>query len=74
MVWSDFEIPQSFIVENSKQRINFNTGCVTNMPFWELGSNFGIFKQAWKNSPNGFKRCCNENLLKIVKNLAARHF
>ena len=28
MVWSDFDIPQSFIVENSKQSINFNTGCV----------------------------------------------
>ena len=24
MVWSDFEIPQPFIVENGKQRINFN--------------------------------------------------
>ena len=35
MVRSDFEILQSFIVENSKQRINFNTGCVTNVSFWE---------------------------------------
>ena len=25
MIWSDFELPQSFIVENSKQCINFNT-------------------------------------------------
>ena len=38
IVWSDFEIPQSFIVGNSKQRINFNTGCVTNVSFWEFGS------------------------------------
>ena len=33
MVWSDFEIPQSFIVENSKQGINFKTGYVTNVTF-----------------------------------------
>ena len=70
MAWSDFEIPQSFIAENSKQRIHFNTGCATNVPFWEYGSNFGIFKQASENSSEhvSFKRCCNENFLKIVKN------
>ena len=28
-----FEIPQTFIVENSKQGINFNTGYVTNVTF-----------------------------------------
>ena len=74
MVRSDFEIPQPFIVESSEQHINFN--CVTNMSFWEPGSNFGIFKQTSKNSPYHlwFKRCCNENLLKIVENWAARHF
>ena len=33
MVWSDFEIPLSFIVENSKQRINFIIGCVKNVAF-----------------------------------------
>ena len=43
MVTSDVETPQSFIVENGKQRINFNS--VTNVSFWEPGSNFGIFKQ-----------------------------
>ena len=47
MVRSDFEIPQSLIVENSKQRINFNS--VTNVA--EPRSNFGIFKQALKNNP-----------------------
>ena len=31
MIWSDLEITQSFIVKNSKQCINFNTGSVTNM-------------------------------------------
>ena len=38
--------------------------------FRELGSNFGIFKKASENSPwhLWFKRCCNENLLKIVSN------
>ena len=49
MVRSDFEIPQYFIVENSKQHINFNSA--TNMSFWEPGSNFGIFKQALQNTP-----------------------
>ena len=33
MVWSNFEIHQSFIVENTKQRIKFSTGCVTNVTF-----------------------------------------
>ena len=47
MVRSDFEIPQSLIVENSKQRINFNS--VTNVA--EPRSNFDIFKQALKNNP-----------------------
>ena len=63
-------ISQSVIVGNSKQRINFDTGCITNVSFWELDSNFGIFKQALENSPNHlwFKRCCNEKLLKLVKN------
>ena len=28
-----------------------STGCVTNVPFWELVSNFGILKQASKNTP-----------------------
>ena len=68
MVRSDFAIPQFFIPENSKQRINFNSD--TNVSFWERGSNFGIFKQPSKNSPCHlwFKRCCNEHLLKVVKN------
>ena len=48
MVRSDFEILHFFIVENSKQRINFN---VTNVSFWEPGCNFVIFKQISKNSP-----------------------
>ena len=68
MVRSDFKIPQSFIVENSKQRINFNSAI--NMSFWEPGSNFGIFRQPSKNSPCHlwFKRDCNENLLKVAQN------
>ena len=52
MVRSDFEIPQFFIVANSKQRINFNS--VTNVSFWEPGNNFGICKKASKNSRNTF--------------------
>ena len=33
MIWKDLEIPLLFIVENSKQCINFNIGCVTNVFF-----------------------------------------
>ena len=67
MVRSDFEILQFFIVENSKQRINFNS--VTNVSFWEHGSNFSIFKQPSKNSlcHLWFKRRCIKNLLKVVQ-------
>ena len=36
MVWSDFEIPRFFIIKNSKKRINFNAGYVTNVTFWKL--------------------------------------
>ena len=46
MGWFDFEIPQFFIVENSKQSMNFNTGCVANVTFQKVGSNCGTFKQA----------------------------
>ena len=35
-VWSDFEIPRFFIIKNSKKRINFNAGYVTNVTFWKL--------------------------------------
>ena len=55
MVCSDFEISQSFIVENSKQSINFNIGCITNVTLQEVASNCGIFKQALKNSHNEFR-------------------
>ena len=74
MVRSDFEIPQFFIVEYSKQRINFNS--VTNVSFWKPDSNFGIFKKPSKNSLYDLrlKRWCNENFLKVVKNWAACHF
>ena len=58
MAWSDFEVPQSFIVKNSKQRINFNTGCVTNITFQEISSNCGILSQASENSPNEFRSTC----------------
>ena len=33
MSWSDFEIPQLFIVDSSKQSLNFNEGCITNLTF-----------------------------------------
>ena len=54
MVWSDFEICQSFIVENKKQRVNFNTGFVTNVTWQEVASNRNIFKQVLENSLNEF--------------------
>ena len=58
MSWSDFEIPQFFIVENShsKQCMSFNTGCVTIVAFQIVGSNCGIFKQALENRPNEFHK------------------
>ena len=74
MVWFDFEIPQSFIVENSKKSINFNTGCVTNVTFLEVGSNCDIFKQTSENNPDDFRSTCGSKdvamriFLKIVKN------
>ena len=67
MVWSDFEVPQSFIVENSKQRINLNTVCVTNVTF-QVSNNSGIFKQALENSPNEFRGICG------LKDVAMRIF
>ena len=57
MDWSDFEIPQSFIVKNSKQRINFDTGCVTNVTFYQVGSIFVTFK-VLENSPNELRNTC----------------
>ena len=50
---SDLEIPQSLSFEKSKQRINFNKGCLLNRSFWELGGSFLIFKQASENSTCG---------------------
>ena len=63
MVWSDFEIPQSFVIENSKQRINFNTAYVTNVTFQEVDSNCGMFKQASENRPNEFRNTAVEKML-----------
>ena len=36
MSWSDFEIPQFFIIENSKHHMNFNTG----YDFYDYKSDF----------------------------------
>ena len=57
--WSALEIPQFFIIENSKQCINFNTWWVTNVTFQKVGCNCGIFKQALENRPNEFHRICS---------------
>ena len=45
--WSDFEILQFFIIENRRQCMNFNAGCVTNMICSKVGSNCGIFKHVF---------------------------
>ena len=78
MSWLEIEIPQFCIVESSKQCINFNTGCVKNVTIQKFVSNFGIFKQALesKRIPQHlwFKRCCCNNMLKIAKKWAVRHF
>ena len=60
MVRSGFEIPQFFIVENSKQPINFNS--VTNVYFWKPGSNFGIFKRPSKSGTCGSKAKSSQKL------------
>ena len=54
MSWSDFEIPQFFIVECGKQCIHFNTGHVTNVTFPKIGSICGVFNQALENRPDVF--------------------
>ena len=53
-----FEIPQTFIVENSKQGINFNTGYVTNVTFQEVGGNCNVSKRASENGPNELRSTC----------------
>ena len=58
MAGSDFETPQFFVIENSKQSMNFNTGWATNVTFQKVGSNCGIFKQALENRPNEFHSIC----------------
>ena len=58
MSWSAFEIPQFFIIENSKQCMNLNTGWARNATFQNVGSNCGIFKQDLENRPNEFRRIC----------------
>ena len=42
MSWSDIEIPQFSIVQKSKSCVNFNTGYVTNVTFYEDGSKMQI--------------------------------
>ena len=64
--WSDFEIPQLFIVKNSKQRISFNIGWVTNVTFWKAGGNCGIFKQTLESRPNEFCRICSSNNVAMI--------
>ena len=54
MVWSDLEIPQTFIVVNNKENVNFNTG----LDFLGSCSNCVIFKWASKNSNNEFHSTC----------------
>ena len=49
MIWFDFDISQFFIVENSKQRISFNTDVLQICLFGKLAVIL-IFKQALENS------------------------
>ena len=54
----DYEILQFSTDENSKQYINFKTGCVKKVTFKKVDSNCGIFKQALENRLNEFHRIC----------------
>ena len=69
MVWSDFEISQNLIAENGKQRISFNTVCVTNATFQEVACNCSISQQASENSPNEFRstRGSKDVIIKIFE-------
>ena len=57
-MFAGFEIPKIFIVENSKQGINFNTGYVTNMTFQEVGGNCNESKRASENGPTESRSTC----------------
>ena len=48
------KFPNSLLLKIAKKLTNLNTECVTNVTFWEVGSNCDILKQAWKNNPNEF--------------------
>ena len=54
MIWSNFELPQSFIVENSKQCINFNTYVLHMWFFRKLIVIVVSSNKLRKNSPNDF--------------------
>ena len=70
IVWLGLSLkfPNPLLLKIAKQRINLNS--ITNVSFWGPGSSFDIFKQLSKSSQYHlwFKRCCNENLLKVFKN------
>ena len=69
MVWSNFEIPRSFIVENSKKRINFNRECVKNVTFLQVRNNCVIFKQVSEYNPNSVVLVNHKILqLEFIKN------
>ena len=68
MGWSDFEIPQLFVIGNSKKCMNFNTGCATNVSFQKVSSNCSVFKQALENRPNEFLSIC------VSKDVATKIF
>ena len=55
MGWSD--------VQKSRQCMNFNTGCFTNVTFSKVVNNCGLFKQALKNTPNESHRICGSKCI-----------
>ena len=70
MVWPDFEIPQFFMIENSKKRINLNTECVTNVIFGKLVVIVIHSKKLGKIILTNFKAPCVQMLQwEFVKNI-----
>ena len=76
MDWSDFEIPHFFwlkIANNVWISIQDVLPLLRKLVIIVESSN-KLWMENRSNKLKRFKRCCNKNLLKIVKNWTARHF
>ena len=66
MVWPDFEMPQFFMIENSKKRIKSQYRMCYKYNFWEVGSYYDTFKKTWEHNPNEFhSTLCSDVAMRI---------